>query len=60
MITYLIDCLENYEGKYLPTRVIHDQTSELVKKETKKQQMYGELPGAGDEGNGDFIFIKKI
>ncbi len=59
-LDHFINCLKNNKEKYLPTRAIHELISKSVTTKSGKQQMYGKLPGAGDEEDGDFIFIRKI
>jgi len=58
-LNHFIKCLKSNKEKYLPASVIHDLISESVNTESKNQQMYGKLPGTGDEEDGDFIFIRK-
>jgi CheY-like chemotaxis protein len=58
-LEFFINCLKNNKEKYLPTRLIHERISKPVNTESGKQQMYGKLPGTGDEEDGEFIFIRK-
>jgi len=60
-IEYLIKRLDENQDKYLTSEILYTRFKSAVTNNSFNNQtpVYGTIQNAGDEGNGDFIFIKR-